>query len=388
MKKSLMIVPSLDCPAGCGYCFGPNRGGPVMTEAVVDAIVSWVGSTGWEGDLDITFHGGEPLTAGAGYFRAALARLADGLSFCRTHLAVQSNLWQLDDEFLDVLCEYGVSIGTSLDGPEHINDSQRGAGYFRRTMKGIELARSRGLDVGCVCTFTSRSAVYAEEIFEFFRSERLDFTIHPALRRAGSTETDVLALPPEAHGDLLEGMLYRYLASPQEVRITTLDSLCRGISARRGGTCVFGDCLGGYLAVGPEGGIYPCQRFVELPDFRIGNVLDKPSMGELRSAPAWRAFEGRQERVRAECGECAHMEYCLGGCPYNVLAERGGFSGSARDPYCPSYRRIFELIIDLALKEVFSPENLAAVIEGKDPGAGFLQRGRLLSLMSQVPRSR
>jgi len=34
--------------------------------------------------------------------------------------------------------KHGVSIGTSWDGTEAINDAQRGKGYFARTMAGNE----------------------------------------------------------------------------------------------------------------------------------------------------------------------------------------------------------------------------------------------------------
>ena len=57
--------------------------------------------------------------------------------------------------------KHPLSIGTSLDGPESVNDAQRGQGYFQHTLAGIERARAHGLDVGCICTFTARSVPQA-----------------------------------------------------------------------------------------------------------------------------------------------------------------------------------------------------------------------------------
>ena len=48
-------------------------------------------------------------------------------------------------------------------------------------------------------------------------------------------------------------MLDRYLANVDKIRISTLDAMCRSILAGRGGICTFGDCLGEYLVVDPEG---------------------------------------------------------------------------------------------------------------------------------------
>jgi len=61
-----------------------------------------------------------------------------------------------------------VSLGTSLDGPEEINDAQRGAGYFARTMAGFERARAHGIDVGAICTFTAQSVEHVPR--DFWRS--------------------------------------------------------------------------------------------------------------------------------------------------------------------------------------------------------------------------
>jgi uncharacterized protein len=180
MAKHFLIVPSLGCPAVCGYCFGPHSGGPRMGQEVVSRTAGWLkelavkngGPAGREA-LEVTFHGGEPLLAGADFYREALPRLQDGWSGRPVRFAVQSNLWRLDDAMLDVFSGYPLALGTSLDGPEDINDSQRGEGYFRQTMHGIERARKAGVPVGCIATFTAQSAPRWREVVEFFIVEGL-----------------------------------------------------------------------------------------------------------------------------------------------------------------------------------------------------------------------
>jgi dihydrolipoamide dehydrogenase len=54
--------------------------------------------------------------------------------------------------------------------------------------------------------------------------------------------------------------------------------MARSVSAGRCGICTFGECLGGYLAVGPDGAIYPCQRFAGMPEFAIGDVAGQPML--------------------------------------------------------------------------------------------------------------
>jgi uncharacterized protein len=397
MAQHLMLVPSLACPASCAYCFGPHAGGKTMSLETLEAVVEWQRGFGASvavaaggpgrgaGTLDITFHGGEPLVPGAAWYREALPLLRDGLAPCKVRFAVQSNLWLLTDELCELFGEYGVSLGTSVDGPEAINDAQRGSGYFARTMAGIERARAHGIDVGAICTFTAASVPHAAEIFDFFVHEGLNFSVHAALPSLRCRGADRWSITAEAHGELLVGLLDRYLEEPTRVRISTLDSMSRSVGAGRGGVCTFGECLGGYLAVGPDGAIYPCQRFAGMDEYRVGDVAARPSFAQLEATPVWRRFRAREEALAAEssdCADCAHFGSCKGGCPYNALVGAGGvLAPTARDPHCTGYRRVFDRITELAMAEMFSPENLAAVVERPDLELGLMRRGPLLSMM-------
>jgi uncharacterized protein len=222
MSQHLMLVPSLACPASCAYCFGPHAGGKTMGRKTLEAVVEWqrrlalpagedADTRPGHGTLKITFHGGEPLVPGARWYREALPLLREGLAPRKVRFAAQSNLWLLTDELCELFREHGVSLGTSLDGPEAINDAQRGAGYFARTMAGIERARAYGLDVGAICTFTAVSVPHAPEIFDFFVREGLNFSVHAALPSLRYPEANRWSITPEAHGELLVGLLNRYL---------------------------------------------------------------------------------------------------------------------------------------------------------------------------------
>lgn len=171
-----------------------------MRRETIAAIVRWQQRLVNGDALEITFHGGEPLVPGAEFYRMALPLLHEGLQPRRVKFAMQSNLWLLTEKLCDLFREYGVSIGTSLDGPEQINDAQRGAGYFRRTMEKIDLARKRGLSVGCICTFTPQSLPHAQEIFDFFVYEGLSFSIHEAVPSLRYPDVNGWTLAPEVPG--------------------------------------------------------------------------------------------------------------------------------------------------------------------------------------------
>jgi uncharacterized protein len=360
-----------------------------MSREILAAVVRWQNAlNGDRKSVEITFHGGEPLVPGLRFYRNALSFLREGLTATEVQFGVQSNLWLLTEELCALFREYDVSLGTSLDGSETINDSQRGEGYFQRTMNGIERARTCGMNVGCICTFTKQSAQQAAEVFNFFVQAGLDFSIHAALPSLGHPNMR-WTLSPEEYGQLLVDMLDHYLDNATRIRISTLDAMSRSVSASQGSICTFGDCLGKYLAVDPEGWIYSCQRFAGIEDYRLGHVQDCPTLDDLAAAPFWRSLEARQSCIKEACGDCPYLDFCRGGCPYNVLAANGGtFGKRLRDPYCPAYERVFRAITDRALEEIFSEKNMDAVVE-KGPGQyGLMHKGRLLHIMRGGPHPR
>jgi uncharacterized protein len=115
-------------------------------------------------------------------------------------------------------------------------------------------------------------------------------------------------------------------------------------------------------------------------------VAARPSLDELRESPVWCEFRAREEHVKEACGDCAYFGLCKGGCPYNALVSSGGvLAPTARDPHCGSYRRVFGAVTERAMAEIFSPENLDAVVERPDPERGLMRRGPLLSIMREGP---
>jgi len=255
-----------------------------MDIATVNDVVEWVSSLGKE-RVTFTFHGGEPLLAGADFYREALPLLATGLSSANPEFAMQSNLWLLTPEIADILASYHVPIGTSIDGPASITDVQRGEGYFEKTMRGYRIARDHGLQVSFICTFTSRSFRKKEEIVQFFKENGFTLKIHPALPSLRNDNPERWALDPDDYGDLLVYLLDVSLENIGSFEIMNINDLCKCVVFHHGTVCTFVDCMGSTFAVGPDGSIYPCYRFVGMPGYAMGNVADRPSLAELAESP-------------------------------------------------------------------------------------------------------
>jgi uncharacterized protein len=346
-----MLIPTLGCPANCNYCWSSEEKSPIMSIETIKEVVEWL-KIFRQDSVTFTFHGGEPLLAGEEFYREALPLLSEGLSSRNIAFAIQTNLWRLTPEIAEIFTRYNIPIGSSLDGPQELNDLQRGKGYYEKTMRGYEIARAHGLNVRFITTFTSHSVKFREDIFNFYLEKGLTLKLHPCLPSLKGDNPEKWALDPEEYGKLLIYLLDKYLENLGRIEVMNIDHLCKCVFTGRGTVCTFVDCMGDTFAVGPDGGIYPCYRFVGMPEYVMGNVYDRPTMADLAQSDAWKLMHKFKEFVDTACSKCAHIKYCRGGCPYNALVPTDG-EIKAVDPHCVAYKMIFDEITSRVNQEMF-----------------------------------
>jgi uncharacterized protein len=377
----VMLIPTLGCPARCKYCWSSEPGSPVMSIDVVRETVAWLRQFP-DDRVTFTFHGGEPLLAGAEFYRQALPLLSGGLPGMKPEFAIQTNLWLMTPEIAGIFAQYHVPIGTSIDGPPEINDLQRGKGYFEKTMRGYEIAKAHGLRVSFICTFTAQSARSREEIYNFFNSRGYTLKLHPALPSLRNRNPEPYALDPTEYGELLVFLLDQSLTHPDGIEVMNISDLVKCVLVRHGTVCTFTDCMGTTFAIGPEGSIYPCYRFVGMPEWVMGSVYEHPSREDLARSDPGKRMDQFRTYVDEHCRECRHIRYCRGGCPYNAMVPTGGEIAGV-DPHCIAYARIFDEITDRLNREM--QEGFGLEMSGRGPRKP--RKPGIMSLMQRMVRS-
>lgn len=376
MPFHVMLIPTLGCPANCSYCWSSEEKSPIMSIETIKEVVEWLKT--FRGDsVTFTFHGGEPLLAGAEFYREALPLLVEGLSPRRIAFAIQTNLWKMTPEIAEIFAEYGVPIGSSLDGPKELNDLQRGKGYYDKTMRGYEIAREHGLNVRFITTFTSHSVKQKEEIFNFYLEKGLTLKLHPCLPSLKDDNPERWTLAPEEYGELLIYLLDKYLENLGQIEVMNIDHLCKCVFTGHGTVCTYVDCMGDTFAVGPDGDIYPCYRFIGMPEYVMGNVYDRPSMADLAQSEAWKKMHKFKEYVDIACSKCAHIKYCRGGCPYNAIVPTSGEIEGV-DPHCLAYKMIFDEINKRVNEEMFGGSDMDSMFS---PSSMRPSKPGIMSLM-------
>jgi len=102
--------------------------------------------------------------------------------------------------------------------------------------------------------------------------------------------------------------------------LTTCANACSQVVHRLYFRWLYGDTF----AVGPDGSIYPCYRFIGMPEYVMGNVSDHPKKEDLAKSDAWKKMFQFKDYVDRNCKECSNIKFCRGGCPYNAMAPHNG----------------------------------------------------------------
>ena len=356
--KAMCLHAAHDCNLRCKYCFastgdfhGPRGLLPVETgKRALDWLVAHSGN---RKNLEVDFFGGEPLMNFSAlkeivaYGREIEKRTGKVFWFTTT-----TNCIGLTDEVADYLNEEMHNVVLSIDGRREVHDFMRptinGKGSYDLVLKNaLAFAKKRGDKSYYVRgTFTARNLDFANDVF--------------ALADAGFEQISIepVVLPSDSPYALTEDMLPTIFAEYDRLA-------AEYIKRRRDGRWFnffhfmvdldHGPCVkkrvkgcgagGEYVAVTPEGDIYPCHQFVGRPGFRMGSVLNEEFDTAMQSR-----FEDNCLLTKPQCSSCWARFYCGGGCSANAQA----FSGDIRVPYsmeCQLEKKRLECALAIAAIE-------------------------------------
>jgi len=345
----VVVQPTAFCNIDCSYCYLPNRNDKhVMAQSTVTRLFSELFASGWAApQLTVIWHAGEPLMAPPSFYRAAFAeieRLRPG-SVALTH-SFQTNGMLLDKEWCDLIREWHVSVGVSIDGPQELHDARRktrsGAGTFDRTISGIRLLRSEGLPFHVISVLSSRSLDMADKLLDFYISEGIDHVCFNVEESEGSHVSQLFA--GEGLQRRYEAFLRRFwhraradgrvkfvreidLAIPRVFRPSEAET--RNIQVEPLGMLNV-DSHDNVSSFSPE---LLGLKNAAYGDFLLGNI-NSQSLVEIHEACLESALYRDIQRGVAACrSECEYFSVCGGGAPVNKLFEKGSFT-AARTSFC------------------------------------------------------
>ncbi|HAS74817.1 MAG TPA: thioether cross-link-forming SCIFF peptide maturase [Clostridiales bacterium UBA8960] len=324
--KALCLHVAHDCNIRCAYCFasqGDFKGDRSLMSFEVGkkALDLLIANSGNRRNLEVDFFGGEPLMN----FEVVKQLVEYGRSIEGEHnknfrFTLTTNGVMLNDEIIDYVNEHMSNVVLSIDGRKEVNDKMRytisgGGTYDIIVEKFKKLVEKRnGKSYYLRGTFTSNNLDFSKDVIHMADLGFKSTSVEPVVAKP----SDSYAIT-EAHIEVLNKE-YEKLAEEVIARHNTENafSFFHFALDMSQGPCVvkrLSGCGAGseYLAITPEGDIYPCHQFVGDEHFKMGNV-----MAGILDFGLTNQFKNAHVYNKEKCRSCWAKFYCSGGCHANA----------------------------------------------------------------------
>ncbi len=350
--KALCIHIAHDCNLRCKYCFadeGAYKGpkGLMSAETGKKAIDFVIEKSQGRRNIEIDFFGGEPLVNFDVVKEVVeYAREQEKIHDKNFRFTITTNGLLLDDDKIEYINKHMSNIVLSIDGCKETNDKMRvradGSGCYDSIVpKFKKVAESRNQDNYYVRgTFTRENLDFAKDVLHLadlgFKQISVEPVVAPFETSYALQYEDVPKICEE-----YEKLAAEYIRRKENGEGFNFFHFMIDLDQ---GPCVIkrlSGCGSGceYLAVTPEGDVYPCHQFVGNEKFKMGSLETGEIDMEMK-----KTFEDANVYTKPDCKKCWAKFYCSGGCAANAY----NFNNNINVPYdlgCDLQRKRVECAI-------------------------------------------
>jgi uncharacterized protein len=322
---TLLIKPaSADCNLRCKYCFYIDhlekvKKTPRMSNEVLEKLISSYFQTNQNNMYAFGWQGGEPMMMGLKFFKKAIefqklyaptgAVISNGL---------QTNGTLITDEFTQFFRKYKFLLGVSLDGPPYLHD------YYRKTIgqkpthhlviRGIEQLKQNNVEFNILILVNNENVKKAKEVYQYLREQGFFYQQYiPCVEFNENNEPQIFSISGDEWGNFLCDLFDQWIKEDiNKISVRLFDSIIEYLINGRYNVCFMEKNCGQYFVVEYDGGIYPCDFFVQ-NELLLGNILED-SWEDILNSPIYNKYSTQKSKWHQDCNSCTFINFCHGDC--------------------------------------------------------------------------
>ncbi|WP_136808714.1 anaerobic sulfatase maturase [Desulfosediminicola flagellatus] len=348
---------SYRCNLGCHYCyylckseqFDLSFQPSLMTDHMLEAYIN-EHIAACKGDLvNFSWHGGEPLLAGTGFYRRVVEFQKKHNTLGRKITnGIQTNGTLINDEWGAFFAEHNFTVGISIDGPQELHDHYRRTVDDRDThqsvMQGWKYLRKYTIPTDILCVVNDLNVMYPLQVYRYLKDiggKYISFL--PLVERSVSgSPQDVTerSVQPEAFGAFLCTIFDHWLKHDiGDVKIQVFEEATRTAFKQEHSLCLFRPVCGDIPVLERNGDLYFCDHFVDQQHL-IGNITEHQLAELLESASLKALGAAKMNTLPQRCKTCEVLSMCNGECPKNRFVTVPGEDNSI-NYLCAGYKMFF-----------------------------------------------
>jgi len=370
---TLIIKPvSSSCNLDCSYCYysqpvtalwSGNR--IVMSDTVLETLISKAFLSSPSMDVVFVWHGGEPLLAGIDFFRKIVTFQKKYQGQHRVFNSIQTNGLLINVTWCEFFKVNDFLVGVSLDGPERLNDEYRkrkdGFASFKTILKGIKLLTNYKVNFNTLTTVNKTNSHFPDKVFDALidaGSTNIQFIpiVQPGMNQINHnlpavnpkknerTEQFLWAVDADAYGNFLIRIFNRWVHHyVGKLFVSNFESLLANYLGYISIICTESSRCGTGIVVECNGDVFSCDHYV-IPVNKLGNILDYSFHDMVNSQEHQRFSNKKAEMLTGDCLSCEYLKLCFGGCPKDRFVSLNG-SENLQNYLCLGLKRFYSYAI-------------------------------------------
>ena len=266
------------------------------------------------------WHGGEPFALPTDYLASLLAtqrrvRDAHGVPADRWKTSAQTNLTVLSDAVLDLIAEYEVGIGVSMDVVPGVRLFASGRPTEARVLENMARLRERGIRFGVISVVAQHTSAAICDIYDRWAAHGVDVRFLPLFAGPDERDSSAFEIGDDGLVDALCRLFDHWIDAPRRISVAPLDEWFEAVVRSVAGESVEhydrradGESV---LVVRPNGDLFLVNE-VGTPAAALGNLAEQGIEEILGGRPYADSLARSEELSARTCSGCRFRTGCDG----------------------------------------------------------------------------